>query len=311
MLGDDVLAQWRVEDHDARDDAAPGRPRERRRRAGLARPGVGGRGPADHDRLRRTALLRRVQRRARRWSRPGLAGLETTLELHNARADRRPAGHLGRDRGQSRPRRGPRDRGGDRGSTSPSTSCSMTSSGSPARSAARSWPCTPPPARRRAREAMQPVDRALRHRRDDEQRLSARPEPLPGGQGHVGRRRGRPAGRHDHLRRGVPRRPPRPRLVRRAPRTAATRRATSWPPSRASPSHVPDQWQVQIQARVQTKARVLLRTDGLADEEVRAAHLEPDRRHRRGRRSPARGRTRRPHLRPAAGAADDRVSRLT
>ncbi len=38
---------------------------------------------------------------------------------------------------------------------------------------------------------------------------------------------------------------------------------------------MPDQWQVQIQARVQTKARVLLRSDGLADEEVRAAHLEP------------------------------------
>ena len=43
----------------------------------------------------------------------------------------------------------------------------------------------------------------------------------------------------------------------------------------ASPVTVPDQWQVQIQARVQAKAQVLLRTDGLADEQVRAAHLEP------------------------------------
>ena len=43
----------------------------------------------------------------------------------------------------------------------------------------------------------------------------------------------------------------------------------------ASPVTVPDQWQVQIQARVQTKARVLVRTDGLADDQVRAAHLEP------------------------------------
>ncbi len=43
----------------------------------------------------------------------------------------------------------------------------------------------------------------------------------------------------------------------------------------ASPTTVPDQWQVQIQARVQAKARVLLRTDGLTDEAVRAAHLEP------------------------------------
>jgi nickel-dependent lactate racemase len=43
----------------------------------------------------------------------------------------------------------------------------------------------------------------------------------------------------------------------------------------ASPVTIPDQWQVQIQARVQTKARVLLHCDGLSDAEVRAAHLEP------------------------------------
>ena len=43
----------------------------------------------------------------------------------------------------------------------------------------------------------------------------------------------------------------------------------------ASPITIPDQWQVQIQARVQTKADVLLRCDGLTDGEVRAAHLEP------------------------------------
>jgi len=43
----------------------------------------------------------------------------------------------------------------------------------------------------------------------------------------------------------------------------------------ASSVTVPDQWQVQIQARVQSKARVLLRTDGLSDDAVRAAHLEP------------------------------------
>ncbi len=43
----------------------------------------------------------------------------------------------------------------------------------------------------------------------------------------------------------------------------------------ASPVTIPDQWQVQIQARVQTKADVLLRCDGLTDAEVRAAHLEP------------------------------------
>lgn len=43
----------------------------------------------------------------------------------------------------------------------------------------------------------------------------------------------------------------------------------------ASPVTTPDQWQVQIQATIQRKARVLVRTDGLTDDEVRAAHLEP------------------------------------
>ena len=43
----------------------------------------------------------------------------------------------------------------------------------------------------------------------------------------------------------------------------------------ASPDTMPDQWQVQVQARVQIEGRVLLRCDGLTDAEVRAAHLEP------------------------------------
>ena len=37
----------------------------------------------------------------------------------------------------------------------------------------------------------------------------------------------------------------------------------------------PDQWQVQIQAQVQSKARVLVKTAGLSDREIRAAHFEP------------------------------------
>ncbi|MFN8521473.1 MAG: nickel-dependent lactate racemase [Chloroflexota bacterium] len=36
-----------------------------------------------------------------------------------------------------------------------------------------------------------------------------------------------------------------------------------------------DQWQIQVQAQIQRKAAVHLRTDGLSDAEVRAAHLEP------------------------------------
>ncbi len=43
----------------------------------------------------------------------------------------------------------------------------------------------------------------------------------------------------------------------------------------ASASTIPDQWQVQIQVRIQQKANVLVRTDGLTDADVRAAHLEP------------------------------------
>jgi nickel-dependent lactate racemase len=38
---------------------------------------------------------------------------------------------------------------------------------------------------------------------------------------------------------------------------------------------IPDQWQVQIQARVQERARVLVHAAGLTPEQLRAAHLEP------------------------------------
>ena len=43
----------------------------------------------------------------------------------------------------------------------------------------------------------------------------------------------------------------------------------------ASPVTIPDQWQVQIQARVQAKARVLVKADGLSNRRLRAAHVEP------------------------------------
>lgn len=38
---------------------------------------------------------------------------------------------------------------------------------------------------------------------------------------------------------------------------------------------VPDQWQVQIQARIQARAQVLVHADGLSGDELRAAHFEP------------------------------------
>jgi nickel-dependent lactate racemase len=37
----------------------------------------------------------------------------------------------------------------------------------------------------------------------------------------------------------------------------------------------PDQWQVQVQAQIQLKAHVLVKTSGLAPDEVRAAHFTP------------------------------------
>ena len=36
-----------------------------------------------------------------------------------------------------------------------------------------------------------------------------------------------------------------------------------------------DQWQVQVQAQIQRRAKIVLRSDGLTDEQIRAAHLEP------------------------------------
>jgi nickel-dependent lactate racemase len=44
----------------------------------------------------------------------------------------------------------------------------------------------------------------------------------------------------------------------------------------ASPGDsTPDQWQVQVQAQIQTKTNVLVKTDGLRPEEIRAAHFTP------------------------------------
>jgi len=37
----------------------------------------------------------------------------------------------------------------------------------------------------------------------------------------------------------------------------------------------PDQWQVQILAQIQLKAQVFLKSDGLSDDEIRSAHIEP------------------------------------
>jgi nickel-dependent lactate racemase len=44
----------------------------------------------------------------------------------------------------------------------------------------------------------------------------------------------------------------------------------------SSPGYsVPDQWQVQVQAQIQNKARVMVKTAGLRPDEIRAAHFTP------------------------------------
>ena len=43
----------------------------------------------------------------------------------------------------------------------------------------------------------------------------------------------------------------------------------------AAPRTIPDQWQVQVQANIQSRAAVHMYTDHLTDEELREAHLEP------------------------------------
>ena len=187
MLGDEVV--------DARAGRQPRRPR--RRVAGLARPA----------RSRRPVWLNRqwVEADVRittgfvephffagfsggpKLVAPGLAGLETVLTLHDAPrigdpratwgvmrgqpgARRHPRGRRGRGRRRLRPRRGPRPRpAGRRGVR---------------RRAARR--CTPRPASVVAAAGDAAGARAVRRRGDDELGLPARPEPLPGGEGHVG-----------------------------------------------------------------------------------------------------------------------------
>ena len=67
----------------------------------------------------------------------------------------------------------------------------------------------------------------------------------------------------------------------------------------------PDQWQVQVQAQIQLKAPVLVKTDGLSHDEVRAAHFTPiDDVSDAVRTLADAGRRRRHAVRAAAGAAD-------
>ena len=204
-----------------------GQPRRPRRRvaglAGAARPrrtrvpepALGrGRRP-DHHRLRRAALLRRLQRRpqaGRARARRAGDGADPARRRSGS-ATRAPPGRWSRAT-RCTTTSGPSSRRSAR-STSGSTWCSTASSGSSRRSAARCPRCTRPPARPRSgwrcsrcrrcstwwspRNSGFPLDQNLY------QAVKGMSAGMHGG----------PAGRHDRLRRRVPRRVPRPRLLPR------------------------------------------------------------------------------------------------
>ena len=205
---------------------------------------------------------------------PGLAGLDTTLALHNARRIGDPRATWGVMRGQPGPRRDPRHRRDGLRALQLDVLLNDEQADHRGVRRASSSRCTRGRAPRPGDEAMQPGRRARSTSSSPPTAVPARPEPVPGGQGHVGGGRGRARRRHDHLRGGVPRRAPRPRLLRRAARDGRHAGRAPGASIAASPVTIPDQWQVQIQARVQGRARVLVRTDGLTPGQLRRAHLE-------------------------------------
>ena len=91
------------------------------------------------------------------------------------------------------------------------------------------------------RAAMRRGRGAGRRRRHHQLRLSARPEPLPDGEGPVGGSVHHQGRRDDHLRRRVPRRHSRPRPVRPAAARASRhpKRCSRWWKRRGSPSRTP------------------------------------------------------------------------
>jgi nickel-dependent lactate racemase len=272
MVGDDVLAQWRVEDHDARDDA---------RLVGL---GMVGDVPVLLDREWVAADLRITTGFVEphffagfsggpKMVAPGLAGLATTLELHNARRIGDPRATWGVIEGNP-----VHDAvRAIAAATRVDFALDVLLDDDQQITRAFGGPILAMHAAACAearREAMQPVDHPFdvvvttnsgypldQNLYQSVKGMSAAAEVV------------RPGGTiicAAECRDGLPDHGSYAALLR----TGATP-ADLLARIAASPVTVPDQWQVQIQARVQTKARVLLRTDGLADDQVRAAHLEP------------------------------------
>ena len=239
---------------------------------------------------------------------PGLAGLETVLTLHDAARIGLPHARWGVTEGNPIHDDVRAIAAATGTSTSRSTSSSTGTSGSCAPSAASSSRCIAEACRAAGQIAMQPVADAVRRGRDVERGLPARPEPLPGRQGHVGRRAGGEARRTDRLRRGVSRRIPGHgsypssslgRLARGSARSdhrslegrcPISGRCRSRPPSR--------------RGRGWSSTR---RTSRTRSSRPHTSSRPPTSRER----WPRQRRTRRPRVRAARGPADDPLHRLT
>ena len=209
MLGDEVLATWRVEDHDARDAGRPGRPRQ----VGdvpVASPGSGSRRtsgsrPASSSRTSSpgSAAVPRWSRRAspdsRRPSscttpggsatrgRPGASSRATRSTMPSGRSRPRPA------------------------STSPWTCCSNDEQRITRAFGAASSRCTPRPARRPGRRR---CNRSASRSTSSITTNSGYPldqNLYQAVKGMSAAAEDRASGRHDHLRRRVPRRAAGPR----------------------------------------------------------------------------------------------------
>ena len=79
----------------------------------------------------------------------------------------------------------------------------------------------------------------------------------------------------------------------------------------ALPETVPDQWQVQVQARIQVEHEVFVHADGLSDAAIRAAHFTPSDDVTETLDRLIGERPDRHDRRPARGSPDDRLRGLT
>ena len=271
MLGADIRARCRVLDHDARD------------RSAHVDLGVVDDVPVLIDRTWVDADLRITTGFVEphffagfsggpKMVAPGLAGLDTTLALHDARRIGDPKATWGVARAtRSTTRSAPSPRPLSRSSAW--TCCSTTSRPSPRRSAGPCSRCTARPAPQARREAMVRVDAPFdvvvtsnsgypldQNLYQAVKGMSAAAEVVRDGGTIICAA---------ECRDGLPEHGAYADLLAQRSTPAALLALIE-----ASPVTIPDQWQVQIQARVQGRARVLVRTDGLTPGQLRRAHLE-------------------------------------